>query len=559
MGDAPFNTAPGGEHALPHSTVYTNVKSPVYGPGEASAPSGGAFQNQLEHLPQTQIQNVYPRQPQSFNMAAMAQNLPHSPHSPIHAQSSHGPYGPASLQPPGTYQMQHPGYASTMVDTNAIAKAQQIPQAQYMHPPYNTIGPYQQAVRHSQMPPQYNVPGYYPFMGQPQSPQVPDPRGQTGAPAFMGNVKGEFSHYGTRTSEPASIPSYPRGPPRKPKQSGHALWVGNLPPAAQIEDLKDHFSRDATTDIESLFLISKSNCAFVNYRSEKACSDAMARFHDSRFHGVRLVCRLRRGTGSSSAVGTPTVETADDEMGTAVAGYGPAKRGLSRANDPESPTIVGGSHDPSASNEKSDAVAESNKDTQRAPERYFIVKSLTVQDLESSMRTGVWATQNHIESLLNHAYENTENVYLIFSANKSGEYFGYARMASSIAGQPVNLNTKEGSNEARTDGTPHSIETPATATAPKGRIIDDSARGTIFWEAQLIREDDVEQGEIDKDEEGFETTPGSNWVSNSEEQADNVVGRGARGLNHSISPHLSCRVARQLGFVCSSSLINAAT
>ena len=30
---------------------------------------------------------------------------------------------------------------------------------------------------------------------------------------------------------------------------------------------------------------------------------------------------------------------------------------------------------------------------------------------------------------------------------------------------------------------PRSIPTPATEHAPKGRIIDDSARGTIFWEA----------------------------------------------------------------------------
>lgn len=30
---------------------------------------------------------------------------------------------------------------------------------------------------------------------------------------------------------------------------------------------------------------------------------------------------------------------------------------------------------------------------------------------------------------------------------------------------------------------PVTIPTPATETAPKGRIIDDSARGTIFWEA----------------------------------------------------------------------------
>jgi hypothetical protein len=41
---------------------------------------------------------------------------------------------------------------------------------------------------------------------------------------------------------------------------------------------------------------------------------------------------------------------------------------------------------------------------------------------------------------------------------------------------------------------PKSIPTPATEWAPRGKIIDDSARGTIFWEAELSDaelEDDV--------------------------------------------------------------------
>src|SRR4051812_40979147 len=103
------------------------------------------------------------------------------------------------------------------------------------------------------------------------------------------------------------VSSIPRGPPRKPKQSGHALWVGNLPPGANVMDLKDHFSQDATDDIESVFLISKSNCAFVNYRSAAACAAALARFHDSRFQGARLVCRLRKGhTAPGSGIGAVT-------------------------------------------------------------------------------------------------------------------------------------------------------------------------------------------------------------------------------------------------------------
>ena len=39
---------------------------------------------------------------------------------------------------------------------------------------------------------------------------------------------------------------------------------------------------------------------------------------------------------------------------------------------------------------------------------------------------------------------------------------------------------------------PKAIPTPATATAPKGRIIDDSSRGTIFWEAESELESEVE-------------------------------------------------------------------
>jgi hypothetical protein len=116
------------------------------------------------------------------------------------------------------------------------------------------------------------------------------------------------------------------------------------------------------------------------------------------------------------------------------------------------------------------------------PEKYYIVKSLTAQDLEASVRNGIWATQSHNEQILNRAYEEADNVYLIFSANKSGEYFGYARMASPISGEAVSLSPAP-IHEDDSSVSPQSIPTPATATAPKGRIIDDSARGTIFWEA----------------------------------------------------------------------------
>jgi hypothetical protein len=205
-------------------------------------------------------------------------------------------------------------------------------------------------------------------------------------------------------------PSYPRGPPRKPRQSGHALWVGNLPPATTIGDLKDHFSREATNDIESLFLISKSNCAFVNYRTEAACTAAMGRFHDSRFHGVRLVCRLRRGTptGGSTSPTTPELSTSDsltpestDEI------EKPVRKELVRMSS--GPVIVDSSSSQSPKKEPQhgvDGLDKAGSELQaRVAEKYFVVKSLTLQDLEASVRSGVWATQSHNEVALNHAYE----------------------------------------------------------------------------------------------------------------------------------------------------------
>jgi hypothetical protein len=48
---------------------------------------------------------------------------------------------------------------------------------------------------------------------------------------------------------------------------------------------------------------------------------------------------------------------------------------------------------------------------------------------------------------------------------------------------------------------PRSIATPATEWAPRGRIIDDSARGTIFWEAEIPdAEGEEEATTAEKDE-----------------------------------------------------------
>jgi hypothetical protein len=97
--------------------------------------------------------------------------------------------------------------------------------------------------------------------------------------------------------------------------------------------------------------------------------------------------------------------------------------------------------------------------------------------------------------------QSAESVYLIFSANKSGEYFGYARMTSPILEDATSLIGSPPKPEvADAPDVPKAIPTPATEFAPKGRIIDDSARGTIFWEADLS-ESEGEEGEGEKEKE----------------------------------------------------------
>jgi hypothetical protein len=168
-----------------------------------------------------------------------------------------------------------------------------------------------------------------------------------------------------------------------------------------VLDLKDHFSREATEDIESLFLISKSNCAFVNYRSETSCVAAMHRFHDSRFNGVRLVCRLRRS--SAPASGVPVGPAAMTGSSTATAKPEMAADQETHAEQHE------------ATKDEADGIVPDTSEPNleggaKVPEKFFVVKSLTLQDLETSVRNGIWATQAHNETALNKAYEVSSKI-----------------------------------------------------------------------------------------------------------------------------------------------------
>lgn len=286
------------------------------------------------------------------------------------------------------------------------------------------------------------------------------------------------------TRTPASInPGVLRGPPRKPRKSGHALRVNNLPPGTDIIKLKEHFSVAATATIKSIFWVPKRNPAFINYRTSEALSDAVNRFHDSNFDGTRLICRIRR-----TASPTPTAST------TAVRAGGDKNRPLSLAVEGSLKSARSGRSSSSTSQ-----VPRGSEGDLKAPlvknakKRIFIMKSLATEDLESSVHDGHWVTQQHNETALNEAFLCAEEVHLIFSANKSGEYFGYARMQGLIDGQsPRSGPTKPAEDLLNTNesDTPEIVFTPSTKCAPQCAVSVDSYRGTIFWEADIASRDD---------------------------------------------------------------------
>ena len=424
---------------------------------------GGAPQIDLAHMPQTSVSYAGgPTYLPSLNTASAGAPWP------MYATN-----GVAFQQVPAPYQWP--------VEVNA-AESQNW---RYFH------GPYQPSMSAT-------GPDSYPYNC---TPYIPSNASQYSARHMRG---ASIDGGGTNPTENGESAALPRGPPRKPRQSDFALWVGNLPPGTTVVDLKDHFSRDAGTEIESVKLIAKSNCAFVNYRTQAACAAAMVRFHESRFLGSKLVCRLRRSSTGSFSNGTQVKKLGPKPT--------PAENGLS----PDHGHLSNGV----STDSDSDAP---NKPIVKGRTRFFVLKSLTLQDLELSAQNGVWATQPHNELTLNEAYQvrylstdqpheatqtnigmtalqTSTDVILFFSANKSGEYFGCARMVSKIpnpGAPPEQELTAQSATPTNgpscipaqaiysAEAGPQIYPTPATDTAPPGRIIDDSARGTVFWESDI--------------------------------------------------------------------------
>ncbi|KAI0269989.1 YT521-B-like domain-containing protein [Gloeopeniophorella convolvens] len=345
----------------------------------------------------------------------------------------------------------------------------------------------------------------YPSMGQQQeddiyaqstaaeqpassSPAQPDQRP-------LGESPPEGTHEDSPTPLPASLPLVPQskatespsvGDSQRERQqvrrsyhpnppahrSEWVMWAGNVPSDATHDELWRFFNQplpspspgeaDTSADqqvsggVSSIFLISRSNCAFINFATEAHLNAATARFHGQPIRPndqrcPRLVCRVRRrtddlraGVGAQRGNGIHIKWVREQKEKARSDRVRPET-----ANSPEevlsrSSLSLSVSDDDSrepgqvtvtAHSNSSGSFASTNSSilTRYFPRRFFILKSLTQYDLDLSVQKKVWATQRHNEEILDQAYRTSKDVFLIFGVNKSGEFYGYARMAGPIS------------------------------------------------------------------------------------------------------------------------------
>ncbi|KAM0265412.1 hypothetical protein ACHAQJ_000254 [Trichoderma viride] len=383
----------------------------------------------------------------SYNMAPLANALPLNNYHHGQYQGGAPPRYPAGPSPPmASHMPQIPQYTGPS-PMNMAPQGYYVPQTHHISPyygggnlPVNQLNtpmlqrqnmayyPNPMAMAHPHTQYYYPQPAQYPMqISNVQSVSAPSqhPRTRIVQPASTGSmahsqpVDGSQSSFPSQKSTQLNLEeqrSSARGSSRKPRQTGNAVWIGNLPPQTDLMSLVRHVSKE-TAGLESLFLIAKSNCAFANFKDEASCITAQLKLHESRFQSVRLVSRLRKNeVDGTTGLSAPT---------------GPA------------------------------------------------------------------------------------------STNKSGEYFGYARMASEFS---PSLDSSKKIAPAPRPTTevdlPKEVLTDATEYLPKGSIIDDPTRGTVFWE---IYHEDSEKAP-DTESSDFD----GKYVALNEEEEDRSWGKPFR-------------------------------
>ncbi|KAL1750638.1 YT521-B-like domain-containing protein [Schizophyllum commune] len=307
-------------------------------------------------------------------------------------------------------------------------------------------------------------------LSPPSSQQSPRPESNSG------------SSYRAAGSEPTLVcrPYHPNPPAHRSE------WVGNVPSDATHEELYRFFNvpyapGENTTGVVFIFPISRSNCAFVNYYGQDPLEEAVERFNgkqlrpnDPRCPG--FVCRVRKvyddlkaGVGAQRGMSIRSKGIRDQNKNKLKAGPPSVASASSAASKDAPPTtpssasgdVAGMSNLSMSSNDQFATTGlklapthlqtpvflrvttRSGTSSQNRPRRYVARSHCcrnrrpidTQYDLDLSVEKGVCATQKHNEGILDQAYHTSKDVYLIFGVNKSGEFYGYARMAGPVKGE----------------------------------------------------------------------------------------------------------------------------
>jgi RNA recognition motif-containing protein len=193
------------------------------------------------------------------------------------------------------------------------------------------------------------------------------------------------------------------------------MWVGNVPSDVTPDELRAFFNQPLPPQSESeqpdlpqvyggvssVFLIVRSNCAFVNFESEAQLEAANARFHGKpvrpeNLPGPRLVCRVRKraddlkaGVGaqrgrSMHAKWVKEQRKISERERAELAGSAKAIVGLSSPFSTSDDDGQGGSSTPRSSRSRSVASTDSGILSRYFPQRYFILKSLTQVNISST-------------------------------------------------------------------------------------------------------------------------------------------------------------------------------
>ena len=189
------------------------------------------------------------------------------------------------------------------------------------------------------------------------------------------------------------------------------MWAGNVPADATYSELWTFFNQacaspstdSADCGVVSIFLISRTNCAFVNYKSEEVLREAIVRFNGAQLRPSdarcpRLACRVRRvdddlraGVGGQRGMGIHTRWVKEQEGKQPEVPSEPSDLSSSSSSvgvSEEMATAISSNKHGDMQNRQGVYIKHSSSDgsysstnssflAEYFPTRYFILKSLT--------------------------------------------------------------------------------------------------------------------------------------------------------------------------------------